>query len=54
LGWLPAASEIIISESEHPPALEADPAKPIGLSLLPNMVAEWVATRREPAQKPTE
>lgn len=59
LGWLPSASDITTTESEpheseHPPALEADPAKLIGQSFLPNVVTEWFAARREPAQKPTE
>jgi folate/biopterin transporter len=54
LGWLPAASDSTIPQGEHPPALEADPSKPIGQSFLPNIVSEWIPSRREPVEKPTE
>lgn len=54
VGWLPASSNSEVPQGEHAPALEADPAKPIGQSFMPNIVSEWIATRREPVEKTTD
>jgi folate/biopterin transporter len=51
LGWLPGASDEPAA-GQPAPALEADPAKPIGQSFLPNIVSEWLSSKQpEPAEK---
>lgn len=53
LKWLPGASIQPEGAREHPPALEADPAKPFGQSFLPTIISDWIQSReREPAEKP--
>lgn len=51
LGWLPSTVEAT-SVEQPAPALEADPAKPIGQSFLPNLVSAWTSKQPEPVEKP--
>lgn len=51
LGWLPSTVEAT-SVKQPAPALEADPAKPIGQSFLPSLVSAWTSKQPEPVEEP--